>query len=108
MYFSTSSPIVGAARRAAFSPATSSPSRTRARISLAALRAESGGNLAIDPSVTRLFAARGPPPCGRYSTIQLFAPAGVTRHPKPESSLSYAMYDFARVGNLSIVRLLNL
>ena len=91
MNSSMRSATIGEERRAARSCGASSPNRTFARTSPAASRAWSGVNTETDPSVMRRLATLRPPPCGRYSTIQLRAPFGVTRQPKPGKTLSYAM-----------------
>jgi hypothetical protein len=88
IYLSASSAMVGARRSAARSAATSSPSRARAKISCAVWRAASAVIVDVAPRVIRLLAVRRPPKCGRYSTIQLFAPVGVTRHPNPDKLAS--------------------
>ena len=95
MYMSQSSDIVTAARAPAFHSAGSPPAWTAPNAFLASPRASSDVSAPSLPSVSRFFCAVRPPAPGRYSTIQVFAPLGITFRPNPFRSVSYQYVGFS-------------
>src|SRR5713101_2748966 len=91
-------------REAERSCAGSPPSRTFESTVRAALRASSGVRSPTLPSLNRRLPTLRPPPPGRYSITQDFAPEGSTRTPKPLRLVSYAMNDLAAGCSESTVR----